>query len=86
MSQPTGFARYYLIDDYGTGGSSGEQLSPDFQAATPADAATIAQGFATMFNRPVRLVQAGGAPPWTPLYSPSTCRVLPSAIPASITF
>lgn len=89
MSQPTGFQRYYLIDDYGTGGSgasSGEQISPDFQAGSLADAQTVAQMFSTTFNRSCRLVQVGGAPPWTPLFTPSSCRVLPSAVPPSITF
>lgn len=89
MSQPTGFQRYYLIDDYatgGTGGASGEQISPDFQAGSLADAQTVAQQFSTIFNRSCRLVQVGGSPPWTPLYTPSSCRVLPSAVPPSITF
>lgn len=92
MGQPTGFARYYIIDDYSssatgaTGTASGEQISPDFQAATLADAQTMAQMFANLFNRSVRLVQTTGTPPWTPLYTPSSCRVMPSAVPPSVTF
>lgn len=83
---------YYLIDDYGPtaggvgAGGSGNQVSPEFTASTLTDAQCQAQNFSTMFNRPVRLVQKSGAPPWTPLYTPSTCRVLPSAIPQTISF
>lgn len=82
--------RYYLIDDYSPtngGGGTGNPIGPEFMAMTPADAATIAGQFAQIFNRPVRLVQFGGQPPWTPLYSPNTaCRVFPSAVPPSVTF
>lgn len=67
-------SRYYLIDDYGTsagppgggtGMASGEQLSPEFTANNDTDAGTIAHIFATTFQRPVRLVKKGTAPPYT---------------------
>ena len=83
---------YYLIDDYTAsaggagGGGSGTMISPEFTSTTLLDAQVIAQQFAQVFNRPVRLVQKGGAPPWTPLYTPSTCRVLPSPVPQSILY
>jgi hypothetical protein len=84
---------YYLVDDSTNstggagGGASNQPLSPQFTATTATDAAVMAQHFATLFNRPVRLVTAyGGTPPWTPLYTPSTCRVLPSAVPQSILY
>jgi hypothetical protein len=83
---------YFLIDDYqnsgaGAGaGGSGQQLTPDFTATTLTDAQCVAAQFAQLFNRPVRLVQKGGSPPWTPLYSPTTCRVLPSAVPQTILY
>jgi len=86
------FATYYIIDDtavgttFGTGAGSGQQLSPDFQAGSPADAATVAAQYAQLFNRTVRLVAKGGTPPWTPTYAPTSCRVFPSAVPPSITF
>jgi hypothetical protein len=86
------FSTYYLIDDLtatatvGSGAGSGAQISPDFQAGSDADAATVAGNFAILFNRTVRLVKKGGTPPWTPTYAPTGCRVVPSATPPSITF
>jgi hypothetical protein len=83
---------YYLIDDYATGGTgagaagTGNPVSAEFTASTLLDAQCMAQQFSQLFNRPVRLVQKSGAPPWTPLYSPTTCRVLPSPVPQSILF
>ncbi len=83
---------YYLIDDSAnsaggaTGGTSGQPVSAEFTTTTLLDAQVIAQQFSQMFNRPVRLVQKSGAPPWTPLYSPTTCRVLPSPTPQSVLF
>jgi len=85
---------YYLIDDYqvsttfGAGSGTGQQLTPEFQAGSQADAIVVAQTFATMFNRTVRLVQkTGSSPPWTLSYSPNTaCRTIPSNMPPSITF
>ena len=87
---------YYLIDDYAAGGGistsnagsagTGNPVSAEFTASTLLDAQVIAQQFSQMFNRPVRLVQKSGTPPWTPLYSPTTCRVLPSPVPQSILF
>ena len=84
---------FYLIDDYaaatgaGAGSAgSGNPVSAEFTASTVLDAQCIAQQFSQMFNRPVRLVQKSGTPPWTPLYSPTTCRVLPSPVPQSILF
>lgn len=86
---------YYLIDDYGPGTPSasnaggagtGNPIGPEFTATTLLDAQVVAQQFSQVFNRNVRLVQKSGQPPWTPLYSPSTCRVLPSPIPQSILF
>jgi hypothetical protein len=83
---------YYVIDDYAAsaggagGGASGNPIGPEFTATTLVDAQCVAQQHAQLYNRPVRLVQKGGQPPWTPLYTPSTCRVLPSAIPQSILY
>lgn len=85
------FASYYLIDDYTASstypspGGSGAQISPIFSVGSAADAQTVAGNFATMFQRAVRLVPVQGTPPYT-LFSPSSCRVLPSATPVSISF
>lgn len=83
---------YYLIDDSAasTGGAGGAAsnsvLSAEFTASTLLDAQAVAQQFSQLFNRPVRLVSKSGTPPWTPLYSPTTCRVLPSPVPQSILY
>lgn len=85
------FAQYLIIDDYtatssyGSGAGSGEVLQ-NFAAGSLADAQTVAAQFAQLFSRTVRLAPIGGAAPYTS-YAPNTaCRVLPSAIPPSITF
>jgi len=62
---------FFLLDDYANttgGGASGQQISPEFTAATLANATTVACIIATALQRPVRLVQkfgSGNAPPYT---------------------
>lgn len=67
-------SNYYVTDDYGgsagpvggqSGGFSGEQLSPQFSAATIGQAVTVAYLFSSIFQRPVRLVPVGSPPPYT---------------------
>jgi hypothetical protein len=76
--------RFRLLDD--SLGGSGRVLSPEFTTTTLVDAQVIAQQFSTMFGRTCRLTSVDGAfaPPWTPLYSPSSCRVLPSPTPQTV--
>jgi hypothetical protein len=73
---------YFLADDSGSG-LTGEPVSPDFNvtaanaAAALVIAQALAQNFATLFQRNVRLVDKYGSgsvagPPWTPLYSANT--------------
>lgn len=84
-------SQYILLDDnavstsVGSGGGSGAPVTPQFSAGSLADAQTVAAQIATVLNRTVRLAIIGGTPPWTS-YAPSSCRVLPSAVPPSITF
>ena len=64
---------YFLIDDYanttssggGTGSASGAQISPEFVAPSLTAAVQVAHLFASVFQRPVRLVSKFGQPPWT---------------------
>jgi hypothetical protein len=66
---------YYLTDDTGvsagpaggqTGGGSGQPLSGEFTAPSIAAAVQVGYLFASVFQRPVRLVQKyGGSLPWT---------------------
>ena len=73
---------YFLQDDSG-GGLTGMQVSPDFSVTASTagtcetEAQTLAQQFATLFQRNVRLVDKSqngypAGPPWTPLYSANT--------------
>lgn len=89
---------YYLQDDSG-GGLTGDKVSPEFNS-TGANAATclsqaqgLAQQFATLFQRNVRLVQKYGTaaqvntlgPPWVPLYVANATSLALSTAPSGIT-
>lgn len=87
---------YYLQDDYantaasggGTGGASGAQLSPEFTAPTIAAAVQVAYLFATVFQRPVRLVQKYGgisAMPWT-LVTGGAANIALTSVPSGIAY
>jgi hypothetical protein len=77
---------YRLIDDYtntsisgvGTGGMTGQPLSPDFTATSLAIASQVAFAWSLLFNRPCRLAPVGGAPPFT-LFAPGA-----QALPATV--
>lgn len=89
---------YNLQDDSGNG-LTGNQVSPDFNStgATADVCLSQAQGvalqFATLFQRPVRLVQKYGTasqvntlgPPWVPLYVGSATSLALSNAPSGIT-
>ncbi len=68
-------ATYYLQDDSvnasGLSGGTGNQISPNFQSDTLGHAQTLAQQFATLFQRSCRLVPVGSAGPYTPVYTPA---------------
>ena len=84
---------YYLQDDSG-GGLTGTQVGPDFNS-TGSSAATclsqaqgLAQQFATLFQRNVRLVQKYNStigPPWVPLYTANATSLALSTAPSGIT-
>lgn len=66
--------RYQLLDSYDVGsgppgvqggGGSGQPISPVFTAPSAAAAQLVAFIFATCFQRPVRLANLGGTPPYT---------------------
>lgn len=87
-------ANYYLIDDYGNaagpsggqaGGASGDQISPQFSTDTIAHAMTIAYLFSSVFQRPVRLVPVGGAPPYTLVVGIGATNAL-TAVPSGVGF
>jgi hypothetical protein len=88
---------FFLIDDYTAsnigGGGSGQQISADFLAPTVAGAQWVAQQFATLFQRSVRLVPkyASGqqanptlGPPFTPAYVPNQTSLALSNAPSGI--
>lgn len=68
---------YYCIDDYAAGtnpttpftpgsGGSGQPVTPEFVAPTAAIALTMAYLFASLLQRPLRLVpKYSGTPPYT---------------------
>ena len=66
---------YYCIDDSGltsgspaanTGAGSGQPLTGEWTAPSGTAAVTMAHIFASVMQRPVRVVQKyGGTPPWT---------------------
>jgi len=67
MSGPA-YPLYYIEDDTTSaqgGGGSGAQISGDFTAQSAWQAAALAQVFATLFQRAVRLVPKASAPPYT---------------------
>ena len=71
-----------------TGGASGAQLSPDFVAPTITNAVQVAYLFASIFQRPVRLVTkygSGATPPWTLITGIGANSTL-TTVPSGITF
>jgi hypothetical protein len=78
---------YYLQDDVAPGPFSpgtGAQLSADFAAPTLAAAQTVAQQFAILFQRTVRLVpKVGSGGPYT-AYVPNQTSLMLSNAPSGI--
>lgn len=91
---------YFCEDDTGatantlatsalTAGGSGAQLSPEFTAPSAAAAIQVAHLFASVFQRPVRLVNkyspASGTPPWT-LVQGAAANVALTVVPSGVSF
>jgi len=72
-----------------TAGGSGAQISPEFTAPSAAAAVTVAHIFASLFQRPVRLVNkyapTAGTPPWT-LVQGATANVALTSVPSGVGF
>jgi hypothetical protein len=72
-----------------TAAASGAQISPEFTAPSATAAITVAHIFATVFQRPVRLVQkyspGAGTPPWT-LVQGATANVAITSVPSGVGF
>ncbi len=72
-----------------TAGGSGAQISPEFTAPSAAAAITVAHIFASVFQRPVRVVQkyapGAGLPPWT-LVQGATANVALTSVPSGVGF
>jgi hypothetical protein len=90
---------FFLIDDYTAsnigGSTSGNQVSPDFSTPTAAGAQWVAQQFATLFQRSVRLVPkyASGqqanptfGPPFVPAFVPNTTSLALSNAPSGVSY
>jgi hypothetical protein len=89
---------FFLIDDYTSsnlGSTAGAQVSPDFTTPTAASAQWVAQQFATLFQRSVRLVPkyASGqqanptfGPPFVPVYNPNTTSLALSNAPSGVSY
>jgi len=95
MAAPTNL--FFIIDDYTNtsttlGGGSGAQLSPEFTtpsgASSLANAQWVAQQFATLFQRSVRLVQKYNiaAAPYTPSFVPNTTSLALSNAPSGVSY
>jgi hypothetical protein len=85
---------YRCIDDWGSsagpaggqaGGTSGQPLCPDFTAPSVTAAGQFAFILASLLQRPVRLVQLGGSPPWT-LIQGQPANVSLTSVPSGIGF
>ena len=69
VEDDSGFTAGGTGQQAGTGAGSGAQLSPEFTAPTVAAAIQVAHLFASVLQRPVRIVTkyapGAGLPPWT---------------------
>jgi hypothetical protein len=80
---------YYIQDGYQGDGNclgTGQQISQVFTAPSLASAQAVAQTFATLFQRNVRLVPMSGPPPYTPLFTANATSLALSNAPSGIGF
>lgn len=72
-----------------TAGGSGAQLSPEFVAPSASAAITVAHIFASLFQRPVRIITkyapGAGTPPWT-LVQGAAANVALTSVPSGVSF